>query len=243
MYLYNFLFENRNALKLLYTIIICIICFLIVAKTHKLFKLSFHQGIRYFRNSFLFYGLAFLTRYLLVSLYDVEKFNISALDYSYVVKFIFDFFLIMAGFFLLYSLLWRRFEGEEGSRSSLFNSKIFIFYILSAIIAMLDIIWTTSYFMFLSQVIVFSFAAGICFEKYEESKKEGKASKFLNLYLMVIVLNFLLWMTNFVVSTSFDFVIASGFDWRRAGVIISYGLQIIIFSLFLYSILKSTKKA
>ncbi len=240
MDVYALIFENRNLLKLIYTILIGVICLVIVAKTHKLFRVSLHQGIRYFRNAFLFYGLAFVIRYVLVTAYDYAgKFGV-VYAHAYVIKIIFDFFLIMSSLFLLYSLLWKNFEDSENpSTSSLFNLQIAVFYILSAIVALLDYVWTTNYFMFLSQLIIFSFASGLCFAKLNKAKPMGG---FFKLYFMVIALNFIAWLVNLAISTSFDFVITSGFDWRRAGVIFTYLLNIIIFVLFLYSVSKSTKR-
>lgn len=239
MQIYEIIFENRNLLKLVYTLIIGTICFIIFAKTNKLFRISSHQGIRYFRNAFLFYGFGFILRYALVTLYDITGENYRLFVFSPFVKLVHDFFLVMAGFFLLYSLLWRSFENSKGSRSSLFNLRIMLFYILALIIALLDYTWSTYSFMYLSQIVVFSFAGGVCFARFGESQKAGS---FFNFYFMVIILNFIVWTANFIISSSFGYVIDSPFDWQGFGVIATYALNLIIFSLFLYSILNSTKK-
>jgi len=65
MLLYDLIIENKELLKILYALIITVICLFIVIKTNKLFKISSHQGIRYLRNAFFFYGIAFITRYFL----------------------------------------------------------------------------------------------------------------------------------------------------------------------------------
>ena len=63
--LYSFIAENKDLFRFFYSAIIVFICFIIVMKTDRLFKISSHQGIRYFRNAFLFYGIAFALRYVL----------------------------------------------------------------------------------------------------------------------------------------------------------------------------------
>ncbi len=238
MYLYDLIIANRELLKVFFTVVILTICAIIVFKTHKLFKFSFHQGIRYFRNAFLFYFLAFLTRHILTEIYDHGAVLVELLSYAFVVKIVYEFFLVMAGFFLLFSLFWKRFEKKESSVSSLFNLKIILFYGLALIIALLDYTWSTLYFMFLSQIVLFSFAGGACFIKYIENEKAGN---FLKMYLLVIVLNLALWTINFIVLSSFHFSLESS-SWHQIGNIGVYSLTIITFSLFLYSVVRATKK-
>ena len=61
---YNWVMSHKDIFKLIFTIVISISCFVIVSRTHRIFKLSENQGVRYFRNAFLFYGLAFIFRYV-----------------------------------------------------------------------------------------------------------------------------------------------------------------------------------
>ena len=229
MDLYNFAIQNRELLRMFYTLIVGVICFVIVIKTNRLFKLSLHQGIRYFRNAFFFYGLAFITRWFLGTEYI---FGSLKLIQASAMKIIFEFFLIMAGFFLLYSLLWKKLEVEKGSFSSLFNPRIILFYALAFIIALLDYLWKTYYFMFGSQIILFIYASIISYANYKISERQ---QGLLKLYFIVIVLNFIAWLSNFVIATIFN--------WSQIGVINIYILNLIIFLLFLYSVISVTKKS
>ena len=43
--LYDFVAKNREVLRLLYSLLIVIICFTIVMKTNRIFKISLHNGI------------------------------------------------------------------------------------------------------------------------------------------------------------------------------------------------------
>ena len=219
MYLYDLLLNNRDLLKLFFTIIIGIVCFIIVLKTNRLFKLSYHQGIRYFRNAFFFYGLAFILKYLMEIIYPS------------VTKVIFEFFLIMAGFFLLYSLMWKKFESKDkGADSSLFNSRIFLFYTLTIILIFLDYIWQGYCFMFGSQIILFTYASIISYINYKKAIGKG----FTGLYFIVMLLNLITWTANFITSTFLN--------WYRPIVIGVYVLDVIIFLTFLYGVLSVTKK-
>lgn len=225
--LYAWIIENKELLKFIYAVIIGLICFVIVIRTDRLFRLSFHQGIRYFRNAFFFYGLAFIMRYFFGAAY----FFVNNFIYDLIMGGIFEFFIIMAGFFLLYSLIWKKFEIEKGSFSSLFNLRIILFYALTLIIVLLDYLWQTYCFMFASQIILFIYASIISYANYKISeKKQG----FLKMYFIVIILNLIAWLSNLAIATVFN--------WSQIGVINIYILNLIIFFLFLYGVISATKK-
>ena len=223
MNIYDLIIQNKEFLKVFYAFIIGIICLIIVLKTNRLFKLSSYQGIRYFRNAFFFYGLAFIIRYFFI---EIPR-------YIFLTQILFESFLIMAGFSLLYSLLWKRFEGDNDSdrnMNSLFNARFIIFYSLALIIAVLDYLWKTYYFMFLLQIIIFSYATSFSYSNYK--KNTGK--EFSKLYFIAIALNFIAWFLNFIAATFFE--------WNQAIMINIYIINIVIFFLFLYGIFKLTKK-
>ena len=215
---YNLIAQNKDLFRFFYSMVIALICLIIVIKTDRLFRLSSHQGIRYFRNAFVFYGAAFILRYLL---HKPIYFNL--------IKLIFEFFMVMAGFFLLYSLLWKRFENSKQD-SSLFNSKIFVFYILAFIIAILDYLWASYNFMFFSQIVLFGFATIISYNNYIKDKKQHK---FLKLYFVIMFLNLVAWILNFIFS--------SFFGWRLRWLANVYVINILVFLIFLYGIIKLTK--
>jgi len=227
MYLYNFIIENKELFKIIYALIIGLICAIIVIKSHRLFHLSLHKGIRYFRNAFFFYGIAFIIRYFFGTgfLYDY-----TGLNYQIAVGILFEYFLIMAGFFLLYSLLWKKIESSESEYlTSLFNSKIIVFYAMTAVIVFLDYIWQTYYFMFFSQIVLFAFASVLSYINY---KKNGKQHKFLKFYFIAMILNLIAWSLNALA--------ALYFNWHHGFLINIYILNIIIFLLFLYGVIKVT---
>jgi len=215
--LYEFIAYNKDLFRFLYSAVIVFICLIIVIKTNRLFKVSLHQGIRYFRNAFFFYGIGFALRSL-----------VAKLDFI-LIKSVFEFFMIMAGFFLLYSLVWKRFEIQKPSYSSLFNSKIIIFYILAVIIAILDYLWNWYNFMFISQIILFAFASIISYRNYT-NRKGG----FLKLYFTVMILSFLAWSLNFI--------FASFLGGRLRWLANVYALNVIVFLTFLYGVIKVTKR-
>jgi len=138
----------------------------------------------------------------------------------------------MAGFFLLYSLLWKKIEGPKSPyHSSLFNTKIFLFYVMSFVIVALDYLWQTNYLMFYSQIILFSLASIISYINY---RKNGRHHKFLKFYFIAMMLSLTAWLLNALAVLLLN--------WNQGILIIIYLLNMIIFLLFLYGVIKVTKK-
>jgi hypothetical protein len=223
----SLILENKWILEMLYAFVICAICMTIVLKTDKFYRLSLHQGIRYFRNAFFFYGIAFLGKYLF-GLFSDLSFN-----YLFVTQVLFEFFLVMAGFFLFYSLVWRKFESEKAHYfTSLVNSKVLIFEIAALLIAVLDSVLQTYYIMFFSQIIVFFCASIIAYSNY--MRKDRKKHRFLKFYFVAMLLELTAWILNYLV--------AAYFNWRHL-VLVDIGiLNAIFFLLFLCGVIKITKK-
>jgi hypothetical protein len=217
--------QNMWIVRLLYMLVMGGICAVIVVKTDKLFKMSYHQGIRYFRNAFFFYGLSFIFRYLM----GADIFS-GGNQEKMIVTGIFEFFIISAGFFLLYSLLWKKFERENAFSSSLFNLPVGIFYMMAAILAILDVLDGDYKLMVLSQTIIFSCALLVSSLRYSQEKKKNV---FLKMYLMVMILTLFYWTVNFVVGEYLE--------WSFLGVVGLHVINVIIFFLFIYSIFRITR--
>ncbi|MBU4069842.1 MAG: hypothetical protein KJ646_02580 [Nanoarchaeota archaeon] len=222
----EWIIQSKESLKLIYAFIIILSCFVIVIKTNKLFKLSEHQGIRYFRNAFFFYGIGFFIRYF----FDLKYFIFNK-NYHVLTTFIFEYFLIMGGFFLLYSLLWKKIEsaGEEYF-TSLINSKVLVFYLMAFVIVGLDCIWKTFYFMFFSQIILFAILILISYNNYIA---KGSKGKFLKFYLIAMIFSFIAWVLNFLAALTFA--------WNPGILITIYLLNIIIFLFFAAGVVRITK--
>jgi hypothetical protein len=217
---YQLLVENKELLKVAYALIITFICAVIVLKTNKFFKISNHEGIRYFRNAFLFYGIAFFVRYFLgVVFYEFAS-------YAFFIS-IFEYFMVLGGFFLLYSLIWKKFASEY---SSLFNLKAIVFYLGALIIVLLNLLFETYNFMFYSQIILFFIVSIIAYTNYAKNPKR----KFLKFYFIAMVLELITWIINLLTATLFSFnrVILLGL-----GVV-----NMIIFLVILYGVMRVTKK-
>ncbi len=228
MYFLTWVIQNKELVKVVYALAIAIICAFIVIKTDRLFRISMYKGIRYFRNAFLFYGIAIIIRYIFGAISSYKFIDIG----NAAINFMFEYFMIMGGFFLLYSLLWGKIDdSEEEPASSLFNSKISLFYAMAFIIVLLDYLWNSYYFLFSSQIILFLIMSIISFMNYV---KKGKNSGFLKLYFIAMLSGFTAWMLNALASI--------WLRWNQGVLIVVYILNVAIFLLFLYGVIKATKR-
>jgi len=223
--IYDWILTNKEMLKLIYALIICIICAIIVLKTDRLFKLSNHQGIRYLRNAFFFYGSAFFVRFILGTTNIVGNYS---QFYSVSIKILFEFSIVMAGFFLFYSLIWKRIE-KRTQYNSLINFNIGILYLISIIITALDFVQNTDFFMYFSQIILFAIMTIISFKNFYEG---GRRYKFLKYYFLTMIFGLLAWTLN----TALFYLL----NWNKVVQMQVYTLNIIFFLLFLYGIIKIT---
>jgi len=224
--MYDWVVENKELLKIFYGIFISLTCLIIVLKSDKLFRLSMHKGIRYFRNAFFFYGIAFVMRYFfgtpLLKNYIIVNLGIT--------KLLFEFFMIMAGFCLLYSLLWKKMEYGSDYHSSLLNSKIIIFYLMTFVIVTVDYIFTSYNFLFTSQIIIFIFLSVISCKNYLK-KPNAIFPKF---YFIAMMIGFVAWILNAIAGLFLH--------WDYTALIIIYLLNVLIFLLFLLGVVKITNK-
>lgn len=220
----EWIITNKEIIKVIYGFLIILFCLIIVLRTDRLFRISLHKGIRYFRNAFFFFGLGFFFRYLLCE-------NFIDIIPGYFSNVIFEYFLTMAGFFLLYSLIWKKVESTKTDyASSLFNLRIGIFYIMALLIVLLDVIWGYYYFMFGSQILLFIFITILSLKNYLYN---GKKHKFLKFYFIAMFLSLIAWILNSLAGLFFS--------WNPMVIIIIYLLNLIIFSLFVLGVIKFTK--
>ena len=164
-------------IELLYSLIIIICSIVIYFITKELYELSSHQGIKYFRQAFLFFVIAyFLRSFIKVLLHYfnvVEIFDIPKHIFPHVTLFIFMYFSSMAVFYLLYSVIWK---GGDENRVYLFHGLALIIAVLSAITK--DITIRLIIHLFLLLVVFY-------IVYYSYSKEKNKSLFFIYVLLLV----------------------------------------------------------
>ncbi len=110
---YHLIDPTRMLVELSYTIIVVFICFSIYYKTREIYDLTKYEGIKYFRITFLFFGLAFLFRF--ISVFVMVMGMTFDIDIS---RYLFRIFpLVFNGYFstmgilsLTYSMIWKELQ-------------------------------------------------------------------------------------------------------------------------------------
>lgn len=97
----------------LYTFIVVYFCFLVYHKTKEMYVLTKYQGIMYFRNAFVFFGLAYASRFL----FYMFQLSLIAFDYPIPRRMMFPAVFVLTGYFstiaifyLAYSTSWKKME-------------------------------------------------------------------------------------------------------------------------------------
>jgi len=226
-YLYLFMipewiFSSRELFKAAYALIILLSCFMIAIKSDRLFKLSDHQGLRYFRNAFLFYGLSFAVKFILGGIANPVG-NIAGNQIFFAItNYLFNFLTIMAGFFLLYSLIWKYIEKEKNYHS-LLNVRVGILFIVSIAIVSLGPLLKIDYLVHYSQLVLFFIMLIISFNNYVKDKGEHL---FLKYYFFTMILGLTTWIFRFFAATY----------------AYAYLTNLLFFMVFLFMISKITKR-
>ncbi|MBN1644573.1 hypothetical protein JW851_00845 [Candidatus Woesearchaeota archaeon] len=112
----------RFGMELGYTLIVVFLCIIIYFKTKEIYTLTKHKGIYYFRNTFLFFGAAYLFRLIFHAIRISNRWLDIYIPRGAMgpIMLLFTGFLsTMAILCLIYSTIWKKFSSKEFFISSL----------------------------------------------------------------------------------------------------------------------------
>jgi hypothetical protein len=171
--------------EIFYSFIIIICSLMIYFGTKELYELSSHNGIKYFRKSFLFFALAyffrsfikfFLVYFNLGRVLDLQ-FKFFHLGLGKITLFTFMYFSSMAIFYLLYSVINRLNKNSE---------KLIIFHLLALIIAILSVIFRDPTIYLSLNIFLFFFVVLITYISYKNPKKKSKKENIYIIYFLLL---------------------------------------------------------
>ncbi len=168
-------------IELIYTLIILFFCVIIYYKTKDIYSLTKHKGIQYFRNTFLFFGLAYLFRFMFHSfLLTDARILIPRFMVMAILLVVVGYLSTMAILSLTYSIVWRKVKSKYFLLTS--NS-------IAIIISLLAFISRSQGILVLSQLILLIFAMIVGYNLHKKTKK-------LSQIFILYVLLFLFWIFN-----------------------------------------------
>lgn len=195
------LLSGSFGMELVYSFVIIVCSLMVYFATKELYDLSLHRGIKYFRQAFLFFALAYMFRHFIktfVMLFDLKaiiefpppQFPMPPppalpIPPSVVLfaVFIFMYASSMAVFYLLYSVIWKKSDGRSGG-------VMFLFYLLAIAISMAVVLAESKGIILLMEAILFLFLAITIYRAYLISRR-AKHDMYI-IYLLV----FAFWMLN-----------------------------------------------
>ena len=146
-----------------YFLAIFLLCISIYFQTRKMDSFSFHRGIRYFKNAFLYFSMIYLFRFMVL---DLKLLNgIIVPDLEIAIRsfglFLVIYFSLLAIFSLISSFSWRKYEFISDNRLnllSLFLSCVVFYLKLPSILL----------------IVGFAIALFLILKAYDSSRKKNR---------------------------------------------------------------------
>ncbi|MFC1768311.1 hypothetical protein ACFLZX_00980 [Nanoarchaeota archaeon] len=128
---YDFFNETFIVFETIISLVIVVSCLLVYLRTRELFSLSLQKGIKYFSNAYLLFTICFTVRYVLNAFTFFSNIFETLPSFALFLRFIIYFTASLGGFYLAYSIMWRKFESDFSKRINLFRN---LFFIIAAIL-------------------------------------------------------------------------------------------------------------
>ncbi len=206
-------------LDILYSFIIILCSLMIYFGTKELYDLSSHRGIKYFRLAFLFFAIAYFFRsfikFILIYFNIPEIMQLSPKAFGTLTIMAFMYFSIMAIFYLLYSVIWKKIN----------SNKIYIFHITAILMTFVSIFSHSQLIYLLINLLILIIAITTVLIAHKKKRKQNYT------YLAYILLSFF-WALNIL-----DILIP---DFFRNTQLIIYLVSSGIFFIILYRVLRNT---
>ena len=192
--------------------------------TKKIYDLSSYKGIKYFRQAFLLFAVAYFFRFLIefVDVYfRVDRIlDIYPMILGNFAVFVFMYLSSISIFYLIYSVSWKKSKTE--------SKRIYLFHAIAIIIAFMSILFKNEIFYFGLNILLLIYAA---FVIYLASRNQNYKSKKNNFYVAYILLLFF-WILNV-----FNIFIPTFFDSLKLFIDLT---SLCIFLVILYKVLKKS---
>jgi uncharacterized membrane protein len=183
--------------ELIYSFVIIVCSLMIYYSTKEMYELSSHKGIKYFRQSFLLFAIAYFfksfIKVLLVYFGTSRILDINPKYVGSITLFIFMFFGSLAVFYLVYSLICKKWDRKS-------NIVLGVFYVLSVLISFIiintreaEVFIGTSLFLLLIAI----FGILITHKQHRNKKKKGKIHLVYTLLFIFWILNIIELLVNF----------------------------------------------
>jgi hypothetical protein len=186
----EFAFPPQIGSELIYSFVIILCSLMVYYATKEMYELSSHKGIKFFRQSFIFFAVAYFFRYFiqffLISLNLEDILEFSPFFIGGISLFVFLYSSSMAIFYLLYSVMWKKWNNTK-SKNILFNTLAIIIALIGTFTKGMEI------YLFLNFILLI-FVTIVLFVAYKDSREKKKGKNMLWIYFFL----FLFWILNVI---------------------------------------------
>ncbi len=210
--------------EIIYSYIIIICSLIIYFGTKRIYELTSHGGLKYFRQTFLLISIGFFSRtfikfllyYLgLERVFDIPRGRLFRMIGN-ISQFVFIYISIITILYLSYSIIWKKWKDKK---------RIIIgFHLFALIISSLTLYFQNMIFYLISQVITLSFLSYCIYSSYKKRKKKKSRISYLIYFLIAGF-----WLLN-----SIEVIIPNVFTNTK---IMIYLSSITLFMIMLYKVL------
>lgn len=182
----HFFDPTMYGIELIYTSIVVLFCILIYYKTRESYTLTKYKGIKYFRNAFLFFGLAYLTRFILhltmLTTMGTDGF-LARHEVFPLMMLITSYLSTMAIFYITYSLIWKKIK---------YSHFFLVANIVAITLSLIAFISRSPILTSLLQLVLLGFSLVVSYVNHNKGKGSGNVRL---LYLLVAIF----WLINLFV--------------------------------------------
>ena len=220
----EYIFPSSLGVDLIYSFVIVLCSIMIYYATKEMYELSSYKGLSYFRKAFLFFAIAYFFRYsirFILFIFEIKDIiDISPKSIGWLSMFIFLYSSSMAIFFLLYSVMWKKWNHNK--------QKIYVFNILAILIAFIGAVSRSRVINLIIYILLLIFISFVLFIAYKDSKTKQKGKSLYFIYFLL----FLFWILYIL-----EMMIPRFLEMFR---IFIYIPSIFLFMIILYKVLKKS---
>lgn len=209
--------------EVIYSFVIILASLMIYFATKEIYELSSYKGIKYLRESFLFFAIAFFFRSFIKLFFIFSSppgiFGLQMGEFQMFSLLIFLYFSLIAIFYLLYSLTWKKFNNK--------NVPLFL-HLGVLLISVLLVTFNNVGFYLLVNFLILLLVIFVSIFSYENSKRRKNNFKLYTIYIFL----FIFWALNAI-----DILIP---NFLKTSQLLVYLFSIAIFLSILYKVLKKS---
>ena len=169
--------------EIIYSFVVIVCSLMIYFGTKELYELSSYKGIKYFRQAFLFFAIAYLFRFIIEFItisFNSQVLGIYPMIFDYFALFVFMYLSSLSIFYLVYSMSWKKFKDR--------SKMPYICHAIAIIIAFASIFFRNEIFYIgINILLLVSAIIMVGIASYNQKHKLKKKNNLLMTYLLLFI--------------------------------------------------------